>query len=403
MDAPRGLSQAEATRRLIASGPNELPAAKPRRLVEITLSVAREPMLLLLIATGVIYLGLGDTTEALAIVGAIALVVGLTVYQEHKTERTLDALRDLSSPRALVLRNGAAVRVAGREVVPGDVLILNEGDRVAADGLLASAVHLSIDESLLTGESVPVLKQPDNTTSVFSGTLVVAGQGRAVVTATGAGTELGRIGTSVSSLETGRTPLETEVARMVRALAILGLATCGAVGVLYGVTRHNWLDGALAGLTMAISMIPEEFPVILTVFLALGAWRISRSNVLTRRMPAIETLGAATVLCVDKTGTLTLNHMAVAAVHPDGDRRTIIEFAMLASKPEPFDPMERAFLDSAAELGIRPPSGRGWELSHEYPMSNDLPAVGHGWRIKGEDRSTSRSKARLKPSSGCAR
>jgi P-type Ca2+ transporter type 2C len=312
MDTTRGLSQFEAARGLVEAGPNELPSARPRTFRSVVLDVLREPMFLLLVATGVVYLALGDFHEALAIMAAIGLVVGLTVYQEYKTERTLDALRDLSSPRALVIRDGVPTRIAGRDVVPRDLLVLNEGDRVAADATVVSSLHLKVDESLLTGESVPVEKAAGG--AVFSGTLVVHGHALGSVTQTGVSTELGRIGASMASLEIGRTALQKEVTSLVRVLAVAGLAMCVAVGVLYGLTRGDWLDGALAGLTMAISMIPEEFPVILTVFLALGAWRISRSHVLTRRIPAIETLGSATTLCVDKTGTLTLNRMSVAAV-----------------------------------------------------------------------------------------
>jgi Ca2+-transporting ATPase len=389
MDTARGLSQIEAARRLIVSGPNELPSARPRGLAPLVLEVVREPMLLLLVATGVVYLALGDFHEALALLAAIGLVVGLTVFQEHRTEKTLDALRDLSSPRALVIRDGVPTRIAGREVVPGDLLVLNEGDRVAADASVASALHLNVDESLLTGESISVEKDADS--QVLAGTLIVGGHAMARVTTTGVATELGRIGASVASLEIGRTALQREVGTMVRVLAVMGLATCLAVGVLYGLTRGHWLDGALAGLTMAISMIPEEFPIILTVFLALGAWRISRSHVLTRRIPAIETLGSATTLCVDKTGTLTLNRMAVAATFADGQRhslqsglpesaRRVLEFAMLASRPEPFDPMERAFLESAGRFSIRLPQQRGWRLVHEYPLADDFLAVAQAWR-----------------------
>jgi Ca2+-transporting ATPase len=397
-DRARGLSHDEAARRLAVTGPNELPSARPRNLVRIGRDVAREPMLLLLIATGATYLALGDFQEALALVGAIGLVLGVTIYQEQKTERTLAALRDLSSPRALVIRDGTPIRIAGREVVPGDLVIISEGDRVPADALLLSTSNLVLDEALLTGESVPVRKhlqgpEPDRSATVYSGTLVVGGHGTAAVFATGAATELGRIGTALAHLEIAVSSLQVEVRRMVRTLAILGLAVCASVGVLYGINRGRWLDGALAGLTTAISMIPEEFPVVLTIFLALGAWRISRSHVLTRRVPAIETLGAATVLCVDKTGTLTLNQMAVAQVwaanvlseFSEGKlgppAREVVEFAMLSSKQEPFDPMERAFLRAAAAAGIHTPKEEGWTLCRDYPMSDALLAVAQVWAM----------------------
>jgi Ca2+-transporting ATPase len=397
MDTARGLTQIEAARRLIDAGPNELPSARPRAFRALVLDVLREPMLLLLVATGVIYIALGDLHEAIAVLAAVMLVVGLTIYQEHKTEKTLDALRDLSSPRALVIRDGTAVRIPGREVVPHDLLVLDEGDRVAADANVISTLRLKLDESLLTGESVPVEKSAG--ARVFSGTLVVHGHAVARVTQTGSATELGRIGTSVASLDIGRTALQREVTSLVRVLALAGLATCIAVGVLYGMTQGSWLDGALAGLTTAISMIPEEFPVILTVFLALGAWRISRRRVLTRRIPAIDTLGSATTLCVDKTGTLTLNRMAVGAVYAGGARyalapglpeavRQVLEFSMLASKPEPFDPMEKAFLEAATRFGIRLPHERQWQLVDDYPLTDTFLALAHAWRGAGETSAT---------------
>jgi Ca2+-transporting ATPase len=404
-DHSAGLSPEEAARRLAETGPNELPSSRPRRLIDIALDVVREPMLFLLIATGAIYLALGDFNEALALLGAIGLIVGVTIYQEQKTERTLAALRDLSSPRALVVRGGVTTRIAGREVVPGDIVVLGEGDRIPADSALISAFNLVVDESLLTGESVPIRKcaprgDGEPAALVYSGTLVVSGHGTACVSATGRLTELGRIGTALSGIEIGRTPLQAEVTRLVRTLAVLGLAVCAVVGVVYGMTRGSWLDGALAGLTMAISMIPEEFPVVLTIFLALGAWRISRSNVLTRRVPAVETLGSATVLCVDKTGTLTLNRMAVTAVYSDGQHRVpeaarqvpsvraVLEFAMLSSTQEPFDPMERAFLDAANRFGISPPRKNGLEMSHQYPMTDGLLVVAQAWRGPERDDST---------------
>ena len=266
-------------------------------------------MFLLLVAASAIYLVLGDVHEALVLVASLVVVISISVAQERKAERALEALRDLSSPRALVVRDGRRLRIAGREVVRGDLLLLAEGDRVPADARLLEAVELTLDESLLTGESLAVEKQAGE--PVFSGTLVVKGHGRAHATATGPRSELGRIGASLARLEQGRTSLERETARLVRLVAAFALAFCLAMVLAYGLLRGDWLGGVLAGVTLAMAILPEEFPVVLTVFLALGAWRISRQGVLTRRMPAIEMLGAATVLCVDKTGTLTENRMSV--------------------------------------------------------------------------------------------
>jgi P-type Ca2+ transporter type 2C len=391
-----GLTTAEAAVRLARHGANELPQAKTRPWWKLVLEVLHEPMFLLLLSTAGIYVLLGDAREAVALLGAVLLIIGITFYQERKTERALGALRDLSSPRALVRRDGVPTRISGRDVVPGDLLLLHEGDRIAADSTLVSVAHLSVDESMLTGESVPVLKDvgTGDAGRVSSGTWVVSGQGSAIVTATGAATTLGRIGHSLATIEASRTHLEREVDRVVRILAVFGMAACGLVTLGHGLLRHSWLDGVLAGLTLAIAMIPEEFPVILTVFLALGAWRLSRQQMLARRLPAIETLGSATVLCVDKTGTLTLNRMDVAAVcgvgmprvtvtpettHLDERTQTLLRAAVLASSVQPVDPMEKAFVDLAARAKLGDVHAG---LSHvrDYPLSTGRLALTHVWR-----------------------
>ena len=400
-----GLAEAEAARRLRAEGPNELAQDRPHGLLYTAAQVLREPMLLLLLAAGVVYLLLGDLEEALTLLFFVAVVITITLVQERKTERALAALRDLSSPRALVIREGARRRIPGREVVRGDLLVVAEGDRVPADALLRTATHLEVDESLLTGESVPVRKRTaaeppadarpggDDLPFLYAGTLVVRGHGVAEVRATGARSEMGRIGAVLADLEIERTPLQQEVSKVVRAIATLGLLLCAALVVLYGLTRGNWLQGLLAGIALAMAVLPEEFPVVLTIFMAMGAWRISKSRVLTRRLPAVEALGAATVLCSDKTGTLTENRMKVArlwapgALHVVNDQplpeevHPVVEFGILASQREPFDPMEQAFhrLGKAALTGTEHLHST-WELVREYPLSPELLAVSHVWR-----------------------
>jgi Ca2+-transporting ATPase len=401
---PSGLSTAEAAARLAADGPNELQRDRPATLLATAAQVLREPMLLLLLAAGGIYLLLGDLEEALALLFAILVVIAITLVQERKTERALAALRDLTSPRALVVRDGERLRIPGREVVRGDLLVLSEGDRVPADARLVEGAHLEADESLLTGESVPVRKRAgaeppagarpggDDLPLVYAGTLVVRGTGLAVARATGPGTEMGRIGASLAAVDPGRTPLQLEVARLVRLAAVLGLALCAALVVAWRLSRGGWLEALLAGVALAISMLPEEFPVILTVFMALGAWRISRSRVLTRRLPAVEALGAATVLCSDKTGTLTENRMRVARLWAPGTLhavgaadlpaavRDVVELGVLASQPQPFDPMEQAFHRLGREKLEGPALPDGWRLERQYPLSPDLLAVTHAWR-----------------------
>ncbi|HSD82740.1 MAG TPA: HAD-IC family P-type ATPase, partial [Anaerolineae bacterium] len=403
-----GLSEAEVTARLAAEGYNELPSTKPRSIFAITWEVIREPMFLLLVACGVIYLLLGDAQEALMLMGFVSVVIGITLYQERKTERALEALRDLSSPRALVIREHEEKRIAGREVVRGDILVLNEGDRVPADAALLSSVNLAADESPLTGESVPVRKitwdgvqdpsRPggDDLPFVYSGTLLVQGHGFAEVRATGARTEIGKIGKALQAVEPEDTLLQRETNRMVRNLAILGLSLCVLVVVGYGLTRGDWLEGFLAGITLAMATLPEEFPVVLTIFLALGAWRISQKHVLTRRMPAIETLGATTVLCTDKTGTLTLNKMALVQLDVDGETchlqqslkgdlpekfHALVEFSILASQRDPFDPMEKAILQVGDQyLTHTEHLHNDWTLIQEYPLSKKLLALSHVWQ-----------------------
>jgi Ca2+-transporting ATPase len=368
---PTGLSAEQAAARLAAEGPNRLPGSEPRATLAIVAGVMREPMLLLLVATAALYVAVGDLHEALVLAASIVVIIAITVLQEWKAERALEALRDLSSPRALVVRDGTPKRIAGVEVVPGDLLILGEGDRVPADAQLAPGAELTVDESLLTGESLPVARRGGE--AVFSGTLVVKGHGRAQVFATGLKSELGRIGVSLAELRESKTSLELETARIVKLVAVFAIGLSIAMAVTYFVLRGDWITSLLAGLTLAMAILPEEFPVVLAVFLALGAWRISRSGVLTRRMPAIEMLGAATVLCVDKTGTLTENRMRVV-----GTPHEVTDVAVLACDMDTHDPMDRAIVEAASPTGAR--LRAEWTLEHVYPLTDRFLAVCHVWR-----------------------
>lgn len=411
-----GLDEPEAERRYRADGPNELSAYKGRGVLAIAAEIGREPMFMLLIAAGSLYLLMGNRTDALSLLGFVFIVMGMTIVQERRTEHALEALRNLSSPRALVVRAGRRRRIAGREVVRGDILLIAEGDRVPADAILRQTTSLSVDESLLTGESVPVRKSPsldaralqrpggDDLPSLFAGTLVSSGQGIAEVIATGSRSELGRIGTALGQIEPEATPLHRETGRIVRLLAIVGLAGCAAVVVAYALIRGStwgvWKVGLLAGISMAMAILPQEFPVVLTVFSALGAWRISRSRVLTRRMPAIEALGAATVLCVDKTGTLTQNQMTLKALATEGGTlrlvqpatqlpgqfAALLQAAILASKPDPFDPMDRALHGAAGALpGTGDQTQPAMTLVREFPLTVDFFAVSHVWQLGAGD------------------
>jgi len=419
--ADTGLSKAEAVQRLAADGPNALPGGQRRTLLSIALETVREPMFLLLLAAGTLYLLFGDLQEGLTLFGFVLVTLGLTLYQEGQTERAIEALRDLTSPRALVIRDGQPQRIAGRDVVRGDLLRLNEGDRVPADALLVSADGLRVDESLLTGEAVPVGKlvappgvssldapqtkplpvRPggDDLPTVYAGTLIVQGHGFARVTATGPLSEIGRIGTALGTVVAERSPLQKQTTKLVRNLALLALALSLALVLVHGLLRGDWLQALLAGIALAMAMLPEEYPVVLTVFPALGARRLSREGVLTRRINAIETLGATTVLCSDKTGTLTENRMTVSHLVAGGvaldallDIATLaagelpeafhrlVEYSILASMVDPFDPMEKAFHQLGERfLAQTEHLHHDWRLMQTYALSPALRAMSHVW------------------------
>lgn len=427
VESDGGLSAAQAAQRLAEDGPNALPGGQRRSLLSIAIETVREPMFLLLLAAGTLYLVFGDLQEGLTLFGFVLVTLALTLYQEGKTERAIEALRDLTSPRALVIRDGQPQRIAGSDVVCGDLLKLSEGDRVPADALLVSADGVRADESLLTGEAVPVGKrvalpaelaaaaQPpadtarvapggDDQAMVYAGTLLVQGHATAQVTATGERSEIGRIGKALGTVENERSPLQKQTARLVRNLALLALALSLALVVVHGLIKGDWLQAVLAGIALAMAMLPEEYPVVLTVFPALGARRLSKEGVLTRRINAIETLGATTVLCSDKTGTLTENRMTVTHLAAGGvdlpDRlalgsladaklpeafHALVEVAILASVIDPFDPMEKAFHQLGERfLADTEHLHRDWRLVQTYALSPALRAMSHVWAATGD-------------------
>ncbi len=408
----KGLSDATAASRLIEEGPNVLSAEKQRNLLRVVLEVMTEPMFFLLIASSAIYFWLGDTHEALVLLSSVIFVIFITIYQENKTEKALQSLKDLSSPRAMVVRGGKTKRIAGHEVVRGDVVVLNEGDRVPADALVMWSNNLVLNESILTGESMPVSKAVDSevkdiqspgtekSASVYASTLVVGGSGIARIVKTANKTEVGKIGVSLAKVEPEKTRLQLEINKLIRFFAIYGLILCLSVAVIYGLKRADWMGGTLAGISLAMSVLPEEFPVILTVFMALGAWRLSKINVLTSRQKVIQALGGITVLCVDKTGTLTKNRMDLEVVD-DGNEAIdvasaglagayfeLVELAMLASQEKPFDPLEKSIIKLHQKHSIKQAGSQrsDWELVHEYPLSHELLSITHVWRRPGQDK-----------------
>lgn len=403
-----GLSEKEALKILQTDGFNELPTQKKLGSFSILLRVLSEPMLLLLIGCGAIYFFMGEAKDALMLLSFVFVVIGITFYQERKTEKTLEALRNLSSPRALVIRGGKQIRIPGREVVRDDIIIIREGDRIPADAVVLSCENLSIDESLLTGESMSVRKSVwdgkqkqqrpggDDLPFVYSGSMVVSGRGVAKVSLTGLHTEMGKIGKSLEGVKDEDTLLHKETARIVRSVAIISVFLCAIVVVVYTLVKGNIIQGLLAGLTLSMAMLPEEFPVVLLIFLTLGAWRISKRRVLTRRAAAIETLGAATVLCTDKTGTLTLNKMELTSLYTQGSFyeisdfastnlpekfHNLLEYGILASQKDPFDPIEKE-LNKMGDLYLKNTQHlhNDWSLVKEYPLSKELLALSHVWQ-----------------------
>jgi Ca2+-transporting ATPase len=406
-----GLSDADVRQKQAEHGFNELPAVRSDGFFKLALGILKEPMFLLLVVCASLYMAVGDIQEGIMLLGFVLFIMGIEFYQERKTGKALEALREMSSPKARVLRNGVEVKIPCREVVEGDLVVLTEGERVPADGLLLRSINIQADESMLTGESVPVRKtesrtheeviQPggDDTPFVYSGSMILQGNGIAKVLRIGAATEIGKIGKALSEVGEETTKLKAELNTLVRRLAIGGAVLCLVVVGVFFLTRGDLLHGFLAGLTLAMAILPEEFPVILTIFMALGAWRMSRHRVLARKPAVIETLGSATVLCTDKTGTLTQNRMTVHTLYnKDAFLQTagmkgfpeafheIIEYGILSSQTKPNDPMEKAicrlgedFLQDTEHLH------HDWTMVREYPLSKELLAMSRVFRESNSD------------------
>lgn len=397
----KGLTANQVKEKLRTEGYNSLPSSKPKNVLSIAVGVVKEPMFILLVACGSLYLVLGELQEGLMLLGFVFVIMGIEFFQQKKTEKALDALKDMASPRALVIRDGVETRIAGIEVVTDDLIILQEGDRIPADATILQSVNLLADESLLTGEAVSVRKsdwdevqeitQPggDDLPFIFSGSMIVQGNGIARVTSTGVNTEIGKIGTALEGVKEEPTRLKKEMGSLVKKLTIIAVLLCVFVIIGYTLTRGNLINGFLAGITLAMAMLPEEFPVILTIFMAMGAWHMSKKKVLTRNPSAIETLGSATVLCTDKTGTLTENIMTVTKLYNRKDFHTveksneltplfheIMEFGILSSQTNPFDPMEKA-ITGMGKLYLKGTEHihKNWEMIKEYPLSKELLAI----------------------------
>jgi Ca2+-transporting ATPase len=417
-DIHKGLTSIEAKEKLRSEGHNSLPSSKSKNIFSIALGVVKEPMFMLLVACGSLYIVMGDIEGGILLMSFVFIIMGMQFYQEKKTEKALDALKDLASPRALVIRDGKEIRIAGFEVVADDIIVLQEGDRVPADATVLQSTNLLADESLLTGEPAPVRKydwdgkqeilQPggDDLPFVYSGSMIVQGNGIAKVTSIGINTEIGKIGKALEGVEEEPTKLKQEMGSLVKKLSIIAAVLSVIIIVAYTLTRGGLVNGILAGITMAMSLLPEEFPVILAIFMALGAWRMSKKKVLTRKPSAIETLGSATVLCTDKTGTLTHNKMTVSRLYNGNGYLTveksdelhtefheIIEYGILSSQTNPFDPMEKA-ITGMGDIYLKGTEHihKNWEMVKEYPLSKELLAMSRVFSFKGTQEKTIATK-----------
>lgn len=391
-DLTHGLSGTEAARRLAQYGPNRIRELRRRGLVQVARGTLREPMFLLLLGASALYLMFGGLGEGLFLLGGALVSIGLVVFQEARSERALAALNALAEPIVRVIRDGEQRLVPATELVPGDLFVVAEGSRLPADALLVGGDVLSVDESVLTGEAAQVTKcageGETEATSLSAGTLVVRGHGFAVASRTGAATRFGRIGTALAAMSEEPTLLQRNVGRLIARLGLVAIIFCAIVTASYGWIRHDWFAGALAGITMAIALLPEEFPMVLAVFMALGAWRLARQNVLVRHSAVIETLGATTLLCVDKTGTLTENRMTLVSAWRDGRMHelgdgdppsevvALLAAARLASALHSHDPMDAAVHKAMA-------SASGAKAIRSYPLRPERLAFIQVWEEEG--------------------
>ncbi len=393
-DRYRGLTHEEARARLAEYGPNAPGAPNKKHPLIAALKFLTEPVFLLLIGAALIYFLLGEPRDGAMMLFFVAFMSAINFYQEWKTDRTLEALKSLSSPKAAVIRGGAAVTVPSEELVPGDIILLSEGERVPADCEVLEAEGFGVNESALTGEPETVWKEKSLSAEksgrrragrLYAGTGVVAGRAAARVIATGDATEYGKITKDVAEAPERPTPLEKQTRRLVLDCSFFSLVMLTLVIAATYARGGDFIESALAGITLAMATIPEEFPVVLTVFLALGAWRLAKRHALIRRVPSVETLGAVSVLCVDKTGTLTENRMTLSEFLPlmGCTERKLTETAVLASETNPYDPMERAILREAGRRKTDIKYLQSQRFLRDYPFSSESRMMAHVWEQNG--------------------
>lgn len=371
-------------------GQNKLNYKKESNFLDALKRTVKDPMMILLLVAASIYFMSGKIGDGIFLTVAIVFQTSISLYQFSRSKNALEKLKDFSQPKCKVIRNGEVVEITSQDLVMGDSILVNEGAAIAADGTIVHANDFSVNESILTGESLAVLK--DKTTddhSVYSGTTVATGLAVATITAIGNQTKLGKIGTSLENIVEEKTPLEIQIANFVKKMAIFGALVFIIVWGINYWHSQNLLSSLLQSLTLAMSILPEEIPVAFTTFMALGAWRLMKMGIVVKQMKTVETLGSATVICTDKTGTITENKMSLAKVfllssnkiiEPkdllSDEEKDLIKTAMWASEPTPFDPMEMALHQAYNNLKIEDERPH-YKLVHEYALNGKPPMMTH--------------------------
>lgn len=375
-----GLSSAQAAQQRRIYGKNELEATRRNPVLDSLRNIVTEPMFLLLAVACGLYFFLGDTTEAVMMLVSILFVAGIEIYQETKSERALEALRKYTRAQVRALRDGAWTEIPSEDLVPDDMVSIEEGERIPADGVLVEQHDLSVDESVLTGESLAVEKSLlENENQLFQGATVASGKGIFRVTATGANSAFGKLGKSIESIDASPTPLQIQIKRFVKQMGIVGgIAFLLTFALNFWVENDVW-KALLFSLTLAMAILPEEIPVAFSAFMGLGAYRMIQHGILAKQPKTVESLGSATVICLDKTGTITENRMSVAEVADFAGNGDTLKYALWASEPDPFDAMEKSILAEIAEKhsgDIRD----GYTLVKEYPLGGKPPMMTHVWQ-----------------------
>lgn len=385
-----GLSTESVLQSREKNGSNKSEYKKENGLLDALKAIAKEPMVILLLVASSIYFISGKTGDGIFLASAIVLVAGISLYQDSRSRNALDKLKNLTQPNCKVIRNGKIEEIKSEELVIGDSLMVEEGTFITADGIIVHSNDFSVNESILTGESFVVYKdQTKDDNLIFQGTTVSSGLAIATITAIGNQTKLGKIGKSLENIKEEKTPLELQIGNFVKMMVIAGAIVFLIVWAINYFQSKNILDSLLKALTLAMSILPEEIPVAFTTFMALGAWRLMKMGIVVKQMKTVETLGSATVICTDKTGTITENKMSLAKLYvfaskktsdPEGvltaEEKELITLSMWSSEPIPFDPMEIALHSAYSKLGSVDERPK-YKLVHEYPLGGKPPMMTH--------------------------